>query len=288
MAIIKRVMGYKRLLYISLGLLLSSCSLVEEKRNTGSIVAEYGSHTLSRMEINALTAGMNPSDSACVAEAYIRQWAMDWLEYDYAKESPDKEIEEMIEDYRRSLYVHEYEERLVSQRMPKEVEDSVIESFYMAHQQYFILRETILHGVLLVIPNGAPSMDNLRKWLQDPTAEENIENIEKYAYQYASGYELFLEDWKTANQILLWMPFEKDDFQKQVRQKKQIEMQDSVSTYLLQVTDIHLLGEPTPIDYAYPEIKKIILNKRQADFLRSEREAMYEQALRERKVRVYK
>lgn len=284
----KNTMRYKRLLYISLCLLLSSCSLVEEKRNTGSIVAEYGSHTLSRMEIEALTAGMNPLDSASVADAYIRQWAMDWLEYDYAKANSDKEIEKMVEDYRRSLYVHEYEERLISQHMPKEVEDSVIESFYMTHQQYFILRETILHGILLVIPNGAPSIDNLRKWLQDPIAEENLENIEKYAYQYASGYELFLEDWKTANQVLLWMPFEKDDFQKQVRQKKQIEMQDSISTYLLQVIDIHLLGEPTPIDYAYPEIKKIILNKRQADFLRVKREAIYEQAIRERKVRVYK
>lgn len=266
---------------------LCSCGLVEEKRNSGAIVAEYGGNVLTRLETNTLTAGLNSEDSARVADAYVKQWAMDLLEYDKAKGSQDKEIERLIEDYRRSLYVHEYEERLVAQRMPKNVEDSLIETFYSSHKQHFVLRETILHGVLLVVPNGAPDMDKLRKWLQQPSEEENIENIEKYAYQYSTGYELFLDEWKTMNQILLRMPFEKDDFQKQLRTKKQIELQDSVSTYILQVTDIHQIGEQTPLDYAYGEIEKIILNKRQADFIRSEREVLYEQALREGKLKRY-
>lgn len=272
---------------LGISLVLGSCSMVEKKRNSGAIVAEYDGQTITRAEINQLTMGMNSEDSARIADAYIRQWAMDLVEYNKAKDVSNKQIERLVEDYRHSLYTHEYEEHLIAQRMPKHVEDSVIQQFYDTHISHFVLRESILHGVLLVVPNGAPNMNKLRKWLQTPETEESIENIEKYAYQYATGYELFLNEWKTAGQIQLRTPITKDDFSKLLKQKKQIELQDSLYTYLLEVTDSHLMGETMPLDYATPEIQKIILNQRQVEFIQHEREALYEQAVREHKVKRY-
>lgn len=264
-------------------LALSACTSFG-KRNNG-VIAEYDGQTLTQADIRYITAGLPSEDSARVADAYIRQWAIALIEYDKAKDVPNKDIEQLVEDYRHSLYIHDYEERLIAQRMPKQVEDTLVEQFYSTHTQHFILRETILRGVLVVIPNGAPNMDKLKQWLLSPAEEENIELIEKYAYQYAIGYELFLDEWKTANQILMRMPFKEDDFQKQLRHKKQIELQDSISTYLLQVTDIYAAGEPMPIDYATPEIEKILLNQRQVDFLQQERDALYNQAIRDRKLK---
>ncbi len=263
----------------------SSCTLFG-KRSNGAVV-EYDGQTITQSDLRYLTAGLSPEDSARVADAYIRQWAIALIEYDKAKDVPNKDIERLVEDYRHSLYIHDYEERLIAQRMPKELEDSLVAQFYETHAQHFVLRETIVRGVLLVVPNGAPKMDKLKQWLQQPTDEENIESIEKYAYQYATGYELFVEEWKTANQILMRMPFKEDDFQKQLSHKKQIELQDSVSTYLLQVTDIHAAGETMPLDYAAPEIEKILLNQRQVEFLQQERTALYEKAVREHKVKFY-
>lgn len=256
-------------------------------KRTNGIIVEYDGQTLTQSDIRYITAGLSSEDSARVADAYIRQWATALIEYDKAKDVPNKDIEQLVEDYRHSLYIHDYEERLIAQRMPKQVEDSLVEQFYNTHTQHFILRETILRGVLVVVPNGAPDMDKLRKWLQAPAEEENIELIEKYAYQYAIGYELFLDEWKTANQILIRMPFKEDGFQKQLRNKKQIELQDSVSTYLLQVTGIYAAGEPMPFDYAAPEIEKILLNQRQVEFLEQERTALYDKAVREHKVKFY-
>jgi hypothetical protein len=102
--------------------------------------------------------------------------------------------------------------------MSQHVEDSVALAYYEANKHHFVLRETILRGVLLVVPNGAPSMDQLKRYIVEPQDEEHIEWVEKYAYQYASGYELFLDEWKTANQILLRMPFEEDNLQNQLKQ----------------------------------------------------------------------
>ena len=270
----------KYIILTTLVCVLYGCSLFEQKRHSG-VVAEYKGKTLTYEEVQRQTIGMSTEDSARVAEQYIYQWAINLLEYDVAKDKLNKDIERMVEDYRRSLYIHEYEQYLIAQRMSKEVEDTIVKEFYDLHSHHFVLREAIVKGVLLVVPNGAPNMDLLRKNIQHPEEEENIEWIEKFAYQYATGYELFLDDWKTVSQIILRMPFEKDDLNKQLKATRQIELQDSINTYLLQVTDLYQANQPMPIEYARPEIEKIMLAQRQVNFIQQERIGLYEKAIKE-------
>ena len=117
--------------------------------------------------------------------------------------------------------------------------------------------------------------------------KEQLENIEKFAYNYAVGYELFTDQWRTAQQLLLTMPFEQDELDRLLRSKQQIELQDSLSTYILQVTDKRMAGEPMPIEYARPEIEKAVLSQRRVLFLQKERERLYEDALRHKKIQFF-
>ena len=263
--------------------IMVGCTLFEQQRKSG-IVVECNGHSLTQVEIDALTNGLRSEDSARVAEAYIRQWAENLLEYDAAKKVESKEIERMVEDYRRSLYVHEYEENLIAQRMPKHVEDSLVRAFYATHSSRFVLDETIVKGMLLVVPLGAPNMDELKRQMAKPFDDENLEQIEKYAYNYATGYELFLEEWKNSRQILLRMPLSDANLQRQLNQKRQIVMEDSVNTYLLQVTDVHMKGTEMPLDYARTKIEQILLNERRVEFLEQERDKLYHKALQQNKL----
>ena len=274
-----------KLLYISILFLcavLSGCQWFEQKRMTGVAVALNGQY-LYQSTLDSLSFGLLSEDSARVVEQYVKQWAKDILEYERAKGAADKSIEALVEDYRRSLYVHAYEQELVERRMPKQVADSVVEQIYAAHPEKFELRESIAKGVLIVVPNGAPNMKKLRGWLTD-LSEENLENIEKFAYNYAVGYELFTDQWRTAQQLLLTMPFEQDELDRLLRSKQQIELQDSLSTYILQVTDKRMAGEPMPIEYARPEIEKAVLSQRRVLFLQKERERLYEDAIKYNKI----
>ena len=266
--------------------LLSACQLFEEKRKMGT-VAEYNGKTITVEQIEMLTAGLAPEDSSRIAQHYIRQWAIDLIEYDKAKDQTNKTIEQLVEDYRRSLYLHEYEQKLIAQRMSRSVEDTLIQSFYNLHSDHLILSETILRGLLLVVPNEAPNLNDLRKKIQQPETEENIEWIEKFAYQYAVGYELFLEEWRTMSEIIVLMPFEKDNLDTELKKKRQIEVQDSVNTYLLQVTELSMKGDLKPLTYARKEIEDILLRQRQVEFLQNERNALYENAIELGKLKLY-
>jgi hypothetical protein len=114
-----------------------------------------------------------------------------------------------------------------------------------------------------------------------------LDNIEKYAYQNANGYELFTDRWMTTTEMMQHMPIERADLENKLKTKNQIELTDSTTTYLLQITDKHMCGEQMPMDYARPEIEKIVLSERQVEFLQKERERLYNEAIQKKKVIFY-
>lgn len=267
-------------------ILLPSCSYFHTKHKAGTVVELNGNY-LYEKDLQQITMGLQGEDSARMAEQYIRQWASDILVYDEARDRANAEIEALVEDYRRSLYVHDFQQRYIAQRMPTMVADTLVEQFYQTHASQFLLKECIVKGILIVVPNGAPKMDKLRKWMLSPEGKDNLENLERYAYGYATGYELFLDKWRTEADILTMMPFSENDLERLLREKKQIERRDSVSTYILQVTEKHMASELMPLDYARPEIEKIILSQRQVEYIERQREQLYRDAIRYNKIKFY-
>ena len=272
----------KKVLYIVLALSLTGCARFAEQRArlTGSdeVVAELGTNKLYRSELDALTLdAASREDSAKMADAYIRQWATDLLFYEKAHAREDKQIETMVDSYRRSLYLHRYEEKLVEYKMPKIVSKANIQVFYEANPDLYRLNEDILKGVLMIVPNTAPHPEKVKKWLEKP--EENIQQIEKYAYQHASGYQLFTREWVSGNQILIRMPVTESNFSQKIRNNDYVEVRDSVNICMLRILDKHFVGEAMPLDYAEPQIRAAILQKRQVDFINAYRDALYEDAL---------
>ena len=266
--------------------MVCACGLLEKERGR-DVVAECCGQTLTQEQLGQLTKGYTGADSARIADEYIRGWAVELLMYETSHRVSNRKLEEMVADYRRSLYMYEYEQLLVAQRMPQMIEDSLISAFYEAHKQQLVLREMILKGALVVIPNGAPNVADLRKYLHGLSDAESLEWIEKYVYQYGVGYELFVEDWKLSGEVLECLPLEKQELGKLLRKSKQIELQDSINTYLLEVVDYHLAGSVMPLDYARKDIEENILRARRVEFLENVREELYDKSIKNGKLKRY-
>ena len=262
--------------------LLGGCQAFEKKQQAGAAV-ELNGHYLYYTTLDSLAMGLNSEDSARVVDQYIRQWAQDILLYDNATAHPNEEIEAMVANYRSTLYVRAYEERLVAKRMPKQIADSTIIALYEEMPDRFRLDESIMRGMLVVVPVDAPKMDKLRTWL----TKQEMDAIEKYAYQNASGYDLFTDRWLTTTEMMGRIPLERAELESRLKTKNQIEVKDSTKTYLLQITEKRMRGEAMPIDYARPEIEKMVLYARQAEFLRSERERLYKEAVETKKINFF-
>ena len=243
----------QRAIIVCVACALCACSSFQRKQQTGDVAVSLGGQTLSHTQLDELTRqASTPEDSALLADAYIRQWAGDVLFYDKASKFKDPEIEELVEAYRRQLYVKRYEDKLVNSKMDQTLDMDTIQAYYEKHPELFRLHTSLVQGVILTIPEGAPNLHKLKGWLQHPMQE--IEKIEKYAYQYATGYELFVDRWKTSNQIMLKMPIAEDALNASLSSKQQIEVTDSTQIYILQITDKRLPGEQMPLELAEPEI----------------------------------
>lgn len=266
--------------------IVSACGFLGKERGRDT-VAECCGQILTMEEITQLTKGYSGADSARIAEEYIQDWAVELLMYETSHRISNRKIEELVADYRRSLYMHEYEQLLVAQRMPQMIEDTLISAFYEAHRQQLILREMILKGALVVMPNGAPNMVDLRKHLGKLDDPESLEWIEKYVYQYGVGYELFVEDWKLCEEVLDCMPLEKVELSKLVRKNKLVELQDSINTYILEVVDYYPAGGVMPLDYARKDIEMNILRARRAEFLETMRNELYDKSIKNGKLKRY-
>lgn len=279
--------------------LLCGCQALEKKQQVGA-VAELNGHYLYRSTLDSLTLGLNSEDSLRVVQLYIRQWAQDILLYDNSTARTHREIEKMVSEYRRTLYAQAYEDRLVERRMPKSIPDSAVQAIYDRMPDRFILDESIVKGVLLVVPNDAPNLSKLKQWLlkigterQERKEKKNskatnvLDDIEKYVYQNASGYELFTDQWTTVTALTRQMPVERADLETKLKYGNRIEISDSTQTFILQVTEKHMRGEKMPVEYARPQIEKIILNARRVEFLRKERERLYNDAVQEKKIKFF-
>lgn len=261
---------------------MTSCAAFTKKQQAGALV-EVNGHYLYRSTLDALTVGLSSEDSLRVAQQYITQWAKDALLFDKAKSHTTPEMEELVEDYRRTLYMHAYEEYLVERKMSKTISDSMALQIYAQMPDRFVLNESIVKGLMVVVPNDAPTIAKLRKWLE----KESLDNIEKYAYQNANGYELFTDRWLTTTDIMTHMPIERADLETKLKSNNQIEVTDSLKTYLLQINEKHLRGEQMPLEYARPQIEKIVLSARQVEFLQKERERLYNEAIQSGRIKFY-
>ena len=267
---------------IAAGLLLGSCTALEKQQKVGAAVEVNGQY-LYRSTLDSLTVGLSSEDSLRMVQQYISQWTKDVLEYDKAKARTKSDLEKLVEEYRRALYVQAYEQQLIERHMPKAVPDSVVMQVYEQMPNRFLLDESIVKGILVVVPKDARDIAKLRGWM----AKEKLDEIEKYAYQNASGYELFADKWLTTTDLLAHIPAERAEMENQLKAKNQIEVTDSLKTYVLQVTEKQLRGEQMPMEYARPEIEKIVLYERQVDFLNKEREKLYNEAIQDQKIKFY-
>ena len=196
--------------FVSALLMLSGCQALEKQQQYGAAV-EVNGHFLFRSTLDSLTVGLNSEDSLRVAQQYISLWAKDILMYEAIQNGELNveidAIEKMVSDYRHSLYVHAYESYLVERYMSKNVPDTIVEQMYAQLSERFRLDESIMKGILVIVPNDAPNIGKLRKWM----TEESLDDIEKYVYQNASGYELFADRWVTTTNMLAQIPLERKE-----------------------------------------------------------------------------
>ncbi len=239
--------------------------------------------------LDIIPTDISKEDSTQIAESYIRKWVTDVLLYENAKRNitNKNEIDLLIEDYRKSLTIQQYQQKLIEQRVSKEPTEAEMTDFYENFKDEFVLRENIIKGMLLIVPDNAPKLANVRNWVQSGDTKA-LENIEKYSVQNAISFDYFGDKWMDFSEILKKIPMQVEDPASFVANHRFFEKSDSTKHYFLRIMAYKRTGETEPFEMAKSKISNLILNKNKAEFISNFEDEIYKDAIENENVTYFK
>ncbi|EGF56550.1 peptidylprolyl isomerase [Bacteroides fluxus] len=274
------------LLFITL--LCTACSERHDHKGQTPLVELDGSF-LYREDLQAvLPAGLSKDDSLLFAEHYIRNWVEDILLYDKAQSNiPNSgEIDRLVENYRKALIMHTYQQALIHQQLSEEISEQDLTDYYEKNQALFKVERPLMKGLFIKVPLTAPQLANVRRWYKTET-QEAVEHLEKYSLQNAVKYEYFYDKWVTVSEVLDLMPLKVPDVDDYLDKNRHVELKDTAFCYFLNVSDYRRMGEEEPYEFARTQVKDMLLNVRQVEFMKQVKDDLYRRAVKRDKIKYY-
>ena len=274
------------LLIILLGLI--SCN----SRNTldNPTIAKVNDSYLYLNKIRKLVPNnSSKEDSIRIAQNYVHQWISKQLLVSKAKlnlSKEDQDVEEMIEDYRSSLIIHKYQQHLIEQKLDTIVSLAEIDKYYRDYPGNFLLNRNIVKAVYIKIPKPLPQAEKIKQ-IYKLKKDEDWNKLEDYCFQNATKFDNFSEQWIYSQNLLNQTPIKVNNEENFLRKKKYFETEDDTYHYFINIQDYKLKKEIAPLSFVSADIKKVIINKRKIQFIKSMEKSIYRDAESKNKFKIY-
>lgn len=237
----------------------------------------------------ALPLNISKDDSVLFAEHYIRNWIEDALLFDKAEGNiPDNDkISKLVENYRRALIMHTYQEELVNQKLANDISEEEINAYYEKNKELFRLDNPLVKGLFIKVPLSSPDLGNVRVWYRKNN-QDVIEKLEKYSLRNAVSYDYFYDRWTSVPDVAAKIPLKVLDTDANYLDKnRNVEVKDTAFYYFLHIEDFLGKDKQKPLDFARDEIKEILINLKRVEFINKVKEDLYQRASDRNKIIYY-
>ena len=280
---------YHWTLVLCLLVTLGSCTKKQDHKGKKPLV-EVGGKFLYKEDLQGvLPLNLAADDSVLFAESYIRNWIEDVLLFNKAEDNvrDSEKIKELVENYRKALVMHAYQEELVKQRLSEEITTAEINKYYEENKSLFVLEKPLAKGLFIKVPLQSSGLADVRRWYKKNT-QEAVEKLEKYSLRNAVTYDYFNDQWRPLEEIEAMIPVKNWNTESNyLKQNRDIELKDTAFHYFLHIEDYLGKGEQRPLDFAQEEIKEILINLKRVDFVNRVKEELYRQASEKNRIIYY-
>lgn len=274
---------------VGLVLLFYTCKHVDGEEEAREVV-RVGDEVLTSRDLKqVLPRDVDDEDSAALADDYINRWVRNKLFLRQAESNlteEEKDISQLLDEYRTSLLVNIYQQKMLEQKYSPLLSDEEIEGYYNEMQDNFTLQENIIKGFLLKVPLGAPNQGDVRRWCRSANSESLVE-LENYSLQNARMFDSFLDSWVPFQRVNAILPDPIRNEERFLRYNRYYETTDEDYRYFLLVTDNMSIGNTAPLSYVEDRIRAILLNKKRGEYIKSLEKELYDEALQKKIINFY-
>lgn len=276
----------------------SSCELLQVKNETEKKtveekpVARVNEAFLYESDLEGMVqADATESDSTARIERYVKNWVRKQLLIDEAKSKIDfdeADLERKILNYRYSLIAYQYQAFYINQHINKEVSDEEIQSYYDINQDNFPLKQNIIRGKFIKVPDNAPRINQIKRLLLS-SKEKDHNTLQAYCFEIASNFTLVDSIWINYDDLVRGSPFaETPNTVQFLRNRKYAEASDDVYKYFLKISEYKKTDDIAPLDVVKDQIVDIIINKRKIALAESLEKEVYNEAQKQNSFEIYR
>ena len=234
--------------------------------------------------------GLGKEDSTFRIQAYVNSWIRKQLLIHEASRKIDfneAEIERKVLEYRYSLIAYEYQALYVKQNLDTLVSPVEIELYYQNNIDNFILKQNIIRGSFLKVPQNAPRINKIKDLLY--SKEEKSKNeLKSFCLSFSSAYHINDSSWIVFDELVKNSPLV--DIPNKIQFLKNTpyyETTDDSFLYFLKVEEYRISDNLSPLEFVKDEIRNIILNKRKIELAKLLEDEVYEKALNENQFEIF-
>ena len=242
----------------------------------------FFNEVINKMPISTL-------DTSVFIEKYTRKWVGDKILLDQALINLDENSEELndkVTNYKNSLLIYEYKQRLINQNFDTTVVLNDILSYYNKHIKEFKLNQDIFKGRFIIIDKTAPKIKELFKLFKS-NDNDDIDDLVSYCMLYSLEYYVNDSSWNYFNYIKQKIPnnvFASDIFSSK---RKYDIIEDDTYLYLLLLKDFKIKGSTSPFSLEKEKIKSLIINNNKIKYLDIIESNLVNNALSTSKIKIY-
>lgn len=272
---------------ILITILLSSCNELTSIKND-KLVSRVGENYLYESEIPDFSLY---EDSLIRKKVFIDSWARENILFDLSLVNLDQKsiinLDELIERYKRDLYINSYKDILINSMVDSIISDSEIDEYYDKNLNKFKLNEDLIKFRFVKIPLDNINLNKIRNGLIRYTSFD-MELIDSLSFQLAS-YNLNDSLWITKRDFFNQVDFVNYENQKKYVKKGQlISKRDSMYVNLLFIDDILQANSVAPRSYLTDRIKSTIYNNRKILLIKELNKEIINDAIKSKKYELYK
>lgn len=183
---------------LALVCLIVACKPQTEQAGNSFLLAQVGDEKLTTNELEAVSATWPPdTDSASNAKAFVKAWVQETYLHQLAKQSLEEEMPEIeitVNNYKKSMMIAAFEQKLLNEMQAIEPSESEIENFYNQNKPLFVNQQGMFKGRFVLVPVSAPQQQKLTKLLSS-NKPADLQSLEDYCLQYAIKFDIGDSTW---------------------------------------------------------------------------------------------
>ena len=284
----------KKLVYFLLLLAFTSCQFFDfgKKDNaTEKPIASVNNKFLYIEDIaDLIPKSLSKNDSVLIVKSIINSWAVQELLIQKAEENLSQKenitYTKLVQDYKESLLVNGYKERLIQQQLDTVISEDEIDEYYKINMSNFRLNEELIKIKYLHFGNDLIDKKEIIKHFKSDSYDDLLA-LENQEINFKA---VNLNDsiWIRLDDVLLKIPkFKEEPREYLLKKSKYIQKEDSLGLYLVAVKDVLKKNDIAPKNYITPTIKQMILHKRKLELIRDIEKTLLNDAIQNKNFKEY-